>query len=322
MKRLKPNPKEDFSGDTTAYCFSEYIQEKEARGLANRTLQEYEISYNRFMDFFGDRAEYIGDITAFMFVEWINSMKETGIRASTINHHVTNMRTFFYWCMDSERKYLEPFKIKPLKSQEELPKDYTQDEMLALLEKPKRNASFVEWRTWAICNFVIGTGARLSTFLAIRMRDINLKEGKVIYQHTKNKKAQVVNIPPQLVRVLKQYIDLWRYEAGLDDYLFCRIDGEELDKQAFYQTYRRYAHSRGVNKSNIHGLRHTFAREWFINGGDIVQLSKVLGHSSLAMSMHYMNIYADSARDRFIQFNPLENVTKHGTKNKVKRREE
>ena len=71
----------------------------------------------------------------------------------------------------------------------------------------------------------------------------------------------------------------------------------------------QYTYSREVEKSNIHGLRYTFAREWFLNGGDVVQLSKILGHSTLAISEHYMNVYADMARDRFVEYNPLDNIT-------------
>ena len=76
-----------------------------------------------------------------------------------------------------------------------------------------------------------------------------------------------------------------------------------------------------MNKTNIHGLRHTFARMWYENGGDVVQLSKILGHSTLAMSEHYMNAYANMARERFEQFNPLDNLARKGTKKTVRRRD-
>jgi integrase/recombinase XerD len=154
------------------------------------------------------------------------------------------------------------------------------------------------------------------------MKDIDLKNGKVFYQHTKNKKLQTANISPQLVKSLTDYINMWRIEGvEEDDFLFCNISGEQLSKASLAQGYRQYTKSRGVNKTNIHGLRHTFAREWFLNGGDVVQLSKILGHSTLAMSEHYMNIYADMARDRFVQYNPLDNITRSGARKTVKRKD-
>ena len=114
---------------------------------------------------------------------------------------------------------------------------------------------------------------------------------------------------------------MWRVaNVEEDDYLFCNVSGEQLSKASLAQGYRQYTRDRGVNKSNIHGLRHTFAREWFLNGGDVVQLSKILGHSTLAMSEHYMNIYADMARDRFVQYNPLDNIARSGAKKTVRRK--
>ena len=206
-------------------------------------------------------------------------MRDEGLKAATINHNLGDMRAFMYWCMDESCQYIPSFRIRLIKVQEEMPKDYTVKEIKALLRKPERKARFTEWRTWAICCFVVGTDARLGTLVEIRMKDIDLKNGKVFYQLTKNKKLQTANIPPQLVKSLTDYIDIWRIEGvEEDDFLFCNISGEQLSKASLAQGYIQYTQNRGVNKTNIHGLRHTFAREWFLNGGDVVQLSKILGH--------------------------------------------
>lgn len=302
--------------------FQEFIAEKKALGRVEETLKSYQTTYKKFCEYFGERAEETGNIYGSMFIEWTNAMRDEGLKAATINHNLSDMRSFMYWCMDESRQYIDHFRIKLIKVQEEMPKDYTVEEVKALLRKPERKARFTEWRTWAICCFVVGTGARLGTLVDIRMKDIDLKNGKVFYQHTKNKKLQTANLSPQLVKNLTEYIDMWRIaNVEEDDYLFCNVSGEQLSKASLTQGYRQYTRDRGVNKSNIHGLRHTFAREWFLNGGDVVQLSKILGHSTLAMSEHYMNIYADMARDRFVQYNPLDNIARSGAKKTVRRKD-
>ena len=302
--------------------FQEFIAEKKALGRVEETLKSYQTTYKKFCEYFGERAEETGNIYGSMFIEWTNAMRDEGLKAATINHNLSDMRSFMYWCMDESRQYIDHFRIKLIKVQEEMPKDYTVEEVKALLRKPERKARFTEWRTWAICCFVVGTGARLGTLVDIRMKDIDLKNGKVFYQHTKNKKLQTANLSPQLVKNLTEYIDMWRVaNVDEDDYLFCNVSGEQLSKASLAQGYRQYTKDRGINKSNIHGLRHTFAREWFLNGGDVVQLSKILGHSTLAMSEHYMNIYADMAKDRFVQYNPLDNIARSGAKKTVRRKD-
>jgi len=39
-----------------------------------------------------------------------------------------------------------------------------------------------------------------------------------------------------------------------------------------------------------HILRHTFASHFMMNGGDILTLQKVLGHSDLKMTMRYSHL--------------------------------
>ena len=307
VTRNKKERKEDFY---TNAAFNMFIAEKEALGLTKDTTKSYQVTFDKFMDLFEEKAERVGDITSSLFIDWTNAMRNDGLAAATINHHLGSIRPFIYWCMEDIRQYVPYFKIRLVKRQEEPPKDYTIEEVNLLLNKPDRNAKFTEWRSWAIACFIIGTGARVGTMVEIQMQDIDLKEGKVFYRHTKNKKVQTANMPPKLVKSLTDYINIWRHDAQQDDYLFCTLGNEKIGRHSIKSAFSAYTRGRGVDKTSLHGLRHTFAREWYLNGGDVVQLSKVLGHSTIHMSERYMNVYADSARDKFVQCNPLENISK------------
>jgi hypothetical protein len=46
----------------------------------------------------------------------------------------------------------------------------------------------------------------------------------------------------------------------------------------------------------FHDLRHTFASRWMMRGGSLLTLSKVLGHSSLAMTQRYAHLSPDHVR--------------------------
>ncbi len=57
-----------------------------------------------------------------------------------------------------------------------------------------------------------------------------------------------------------------------------------------------------------HGLRHTFASHFIQNGGNILTLQKILGHSSLAMTMRYAHLAPDHLQDA-LRFGPIsENI--------------
>jgi integrase/recombinase XerD len=74
------------------------------------------------------------------------------------------------------------------------------------------------------------------------------------------------------------------------------------------QGIETYNLSRGVSKTSIHLFRHTFAQRYLQNGGDSLYLQKVLGHSTLAMTKHYCNIYDVDLVKTFDTFSPLATI--------------
>ena len=54
----------------------------------------------------------------------------------------------------------------------------------------------------------------------------------------------------------------------------------------------------------IHVPRHTFASHFMINGGNIIKLQRVLGHSLIMMTMWYSNLSPNNLAEVLI-LNPL-----------------
>lgn len=51
-----------------------------------------------------------------------------------------------------------------------------------------------------------------------------------------------------------------------------------------------YSKRRWLEKTGIHRFEHTFAKQWILNGGNVVTLSKMLGHSGLNITQNYINM--------------------------------
>ena len=293
-------------------AFQEFCDEKQAKNLAADTLRNYKQSFDLFCEFHELTEETTTDeMSVNLFYKWINTMKLNGVKPSSINHYLRDCRTFFYWCMDTDRKYIDPaFKINMIEAQEEQMKLFSDDELSLLLEKPRRNSTFTEWRTWAITNWVLGTGNRAATICDVRLSDINYSRREIALGHTKNKKAQIIPLSSSLETVLKEYIRMWRKEADVDGFLFPNIGEEQLTTNALRHSFSRYCEARGVDRTNIHGLRHNFAKGWVQNNGNMFALQKILGHSTLDMTRKYVRLFADDIKEDFDKYSPLDTIKK------------
>ena len=200
-----------------------------------------------------------------------------------------------------------------VEGQEEKLKFFEDEDIEKLLEKPVKRAAFTEWRTWAIVNWVLATGNRSSTICEVKIGDVNYHDKEIALAHTKNKKVQTVPLSPALTTVLKEYTRMWRQDATEDDFLFPNIGNEPLTTNALRHSFAKYCQDREVAQTNIHGLRHNFAKFWVRNNGSMSALQMILGHQTLEMTRRYVKIFGEDIKDDFEKFSPLDTI-KRGAK--------
>jgi integrase/recombinase XerD len=297
-------------------AFNEFITEREAKNLSKSTLRNYIQSFDYFMEFFEfDNDTLLQEVNQSLFYHWMNDMKLEGVRPTSINHYLRDCRTFFNWAMD--KGYLPQFKIPMMEGQEEAPKMFSEDELSLLLEKPKPGDSFTTWRTWAIVNWVLATGNRASTIIEVRIEDIDFNKKEITLSHTKNKKASIIPLSPSLENSIKEYMRKFEIE----EWLFPNVGVEQLTTGALQHSFAKYCKDRGCERTNIHGLRHNFAKLWIKNDGDHFKLQKMLGHQTLAMTSHYVKLFSEDLKEDFEKFNPLDTLKRNSKRtNKIVRK--
>ena len=222
----------------------------------------------------------LDEITKDFLNNYIMHLKGELQNPISVNTYLRTARAFLYFCM--KLGYLKDFKVELIKAEKKIKETYTECELKLLLKKPNlKRDSFAEYRDWVIVNFLIGTGVRLLTLINIKIKDIDCESGFFITRHSKNKRQQMIPLPTSLINILIEYLN---YRKGKEeDYLFCTVSAEQLSRNTITNTIKWYNESRGINKTSIHLFRHTFAKLYILNGGDIFRLQKLLGHSSIEM---------------------------------------
>lgn len=279
--------------------------EKKAMGLSEATIENYELSLKRFLQALEYDDLNLCDLNKDLIIAFVEEMQERDLRIDTINHYLRDIRTFLNW--GAREGYIDRLEIKLVKGQQAVKETYTEEELQILLKKPLSD-NYCEWRSWAIINWILSTGNREKTVCNIRMKDIDFQAREIVLAATKNKKSQIIPMSTELLFVIRQFVRDFRSDAEPEDYLFCNVAGEYLTENALRLAISDYNRGRGVNRTGIHALRHTFAKYWIKNGGDVFRLQKMLGHSSLEMTRRYVNMFTSDLAEGFDDVNPLDRM--------------
>lgn len=279
---------------------SEFIKHCKLKNLREETLRYYEEDIEYFFSTSGT-FKYVDEVTQQVYEDWLVSLIDADKKTTSLNTRIRGLRVFFRFMV--EREYMKPLEITLMKEDAEEKEPYTDAELARLLKKPDSNR-WTEWRMWCAVNYLIATGNRVGTVINLRVKDIDFEKGFIFLRMMKNRKQQLIPLSKALEAVLREYLDTWDWTP--DSPLFPSCEGAMLNKRGFQNALTTYNISRGVSKTSAHLFRHTFAKKFVMAGGGMVQLQGWLGHSTIDMSRHYVNLYGN---DLQIQFNPLDNLT-------------
>ena len=156
----------------------DFLDDKKYSGTAEATLNGYRDDITRFLKSLSDEQLAVNEAG---FKRYVIHLTDSGMTANSVNHYIRSVKVFLYWCMEQDE--IAPFKIKMVKAQETIKEVYTQEELCALIQPPKREDSFVVWRSWAIINFILGTAAREATVCEMQMQDISFDDRTIKFRH-------------------------------------------------------------------------------------------------------------------------------------------
>lgn len=135
----------------------------------------------------------------------------------------------------------------------------------------------------------LSTGARQSEVMTLRWRQIDLQARTATLYDTKNGTARTLPIVGDALELLKERAKVRKID---DDRLFPagpRAKNKEAvaDLRAPWETALKAA---GISDFHWHDLRHTTASYMAMSGVSQLEMAKLLGHKTLAMTMRYTHL--------------------------------
>lgn len=287
---------------------NKYLDNCRARNLREGTINHYKQSYTQFYKFFG-KDMLISNIDESVYQKYVVFLRETLHNDVSINAYLRDFITTMHFLM--REGYLPHFRMQAIKVDRTNVETYSEEELFALLKKPNiKKCSFTEYQCWVMTNFLFSTAVRQRSLMHIRIKDVDFDNNVVHVTVTKNRKSLIVPFNDTLGNILKEFLK-FRQHQTTDDFLFCNAYGQQLIKSTCYHMLYEYNKRRGVETTGIHRYRHTFAKQWVLNGGNVVSLSKLLGHSSLQITQNYINLLVSDVSKEVSTINLLDKKSEH-----------
>ncbi len=293
---------------------AEYYVALKVAGRSPRTIRWYRDHLAEFISFLersGDSGTFV-DLRPPVVRRWLVALgahRDRPLAPSSVAGRVRTLRAFGSWL---EREFDLP--DNPLRGvpvprvPEQLVRSLRETEIRALLaaiegsEQPERDRALVL--------LLLDTGIRLSEAAGLSVHDVDLLEGRCRVMG-KGAKERVVPVGRKARRAIRLMLAR-RRRSGPGDPLFIGADGRPLAPHGFQQVLRRLSARAGLTvRSSPHILRHTFARSFLQNGGDVFSLQRILGHSpsSLQVTRRYVDLLDDDLREIHRNASPVDRLS-------------
>ena len=230
---------------------SAFLSTRRLRNLSPNTITFYNQHLNKFLEFMESHYPdvFLEQIDHNILREYVSGLKENH-SAGGVNHHIKVLKILFKFMIEEGVINENPSKkISRIKTDQAAIATFSNEQIMAMLEVTKHQMDFPGIRNYALITLLYDTGCRISELLELKVDDIQLDE-KILTVKGKGGKGRVVPFgDPLTLRMTNKII-------------------ERIGHKAKVENVRLSAHT----------FRHTFAKNWLMNGGDIFSLQKILGH--------------------------------------------
>lgn len=293
------------------------------RKLAKNTIKMYIDELKKFFNFLNI---YFKDKTMIEITEdeeiikkYIYKLVEQDKNIErTVNRKITILRNFFNYLASTKQfpeiKATPMLNIKNQKPDKSIPIFLTIEECEKFFYGIKFFSRYA-LRDYAMFQVFLSTGARLSEIAQLEINQIDLQSG-TIKLFGKGRKERIVVLTEGAMDALNSYLhngdnkDLaqrGRVPKVNTDIVFINKYGTPFTSKGIYMLFVSLTKKIGIYKKGLspHKLRHTFATLLYNNGCDVLELQKILGHSSLTSTQVYTHVLDEDTLNRVRASHPL-----------------
>ena len=284
------------------------------KGCSENTTSAYRVDLDQFREYLQRR--YGGDedllwrrVEKKDIISYIMYLKgDREYAAATSARKVAAIRSFFHFLVSEGLIGDDPTAtVDSLRVKKHLPRPITVAQVERLLAEPGKLSSHKGQRDQAILELMYAAGLRVSELVSLKVDDVNLASSSVRCWG-KGSKERVIPIHQQAVSALREYLDRARphfVKDAEEKTLFLNMRGNALTRQGLWLIFKDYVEKAGLaDDVTPHTLRHSFATHMLDRNADLINVQKLLGHTSLSTTQVYTHVSSERLRKAYDDSHP------------------
>lgn len=248
----------------------------------------------------------VADLDTFHLREFIDSLRGTTvdkrptrihkpIGSYTLRGYANVVKSFANWCVNEgmlDRQVAERFTLP--KREAKVVQVFSLEHVMVLIracdERYNPRYTWLTERDKSIVYILLDTGIRRAELCKLTLGDVRFdKSDPHILIHGKNRKEREVGLGQECRKQLYRYIHRFRPTCDHDT-VFVGRDGNPLAVPGLNSVIRQLRERVDLPSVRVspHTFRHTFSYNYLKSGGDVMKLSRLLGHGSLGITELYL----------------------------------
>lgn len=144
----------------------------------------------------------------------------------------------------------------------------------------------------------LNTGMRKGELAGLCWDRVNFAENTIIVSRTRTKSNIIDRTKTKLKRIIPMngmtratLLNLFKFRSNDAGIVFLNKNNAAIDPHHIYREFHKAQKKAKIdNVIRFHDTRHTFASQFMLQGGNIYDLQKILGHTSVVMTQRYAHL--------------------------------
>lgn len=277
---------------------NEFLQTQILRGNSSRTVAYYREMLGYFLEFCKSSG---ADALLQLDIELYNNYVLELLERDTLNRisactYLRAVRSFLHWC--GECGYLGEwvYTVRLPKKSKSMVVPLSYDEIRKIFgcfsaESLVADVDCLQLRNLCIIMLMLDCGLRRGEVVNLMCKQVDFERRSLLVTG-KGDKQRIVPMGNMVVDYLQIY-NRWlgRNPDCLDDIpFFVGRDGGGITENAIRCFFQDLKKATGITRLHPHLLRHTFATNYLLNGGNLESLRLLLGHSDIQTTQRYLHL--------------------------------